>query len=1530
MASRLLAGMEVPLIGTNDVKWIEVSVPSSSPPGATAVVSSSVSSHPCTPLTKDATSCHIVGDSSHYIIWRIHESLPNVVELVETSACNEFPRIGLRLIFPHALSPFAFICKDEVKSSVGNSYLLYALEVSGVAYLLKLRKICTYASCSPFPRSDLIEFNVQTHPQVGAVTAVAATVGCLVIGRQDGSISCYRLGAFDQTPLDLMQELRDDVGIGRIWGLMSRVRSTGAVQDLIISEVHGRKLLFVLHSDGSLRVWDLLSRVRLFNHTITIPTLTGDSATKLRVGDVDNTSLISVAILYSTMELDAKLVATFKLSFTMGEKINLSLDPSITTIPLEGRIIDFVISSKKLWILKDDALMLYDLVHTSDSKEEVYSYALQDIFLADQLFQDVEDSSDDLIWFSHSLISSLKDQVVPFVSSIFLRRLLYPGVLQGVALRETMQEYNKHWTDSEFQSLTVDDLKKEILYLIESEAVAEYPMSVIYCWKNLCTRYFHYWCKNNKPYGFLVNSTGAVGLIRKNSISIFRRLEDIELLINVSGEQSDFVSSGLDLPDDNLDREVLFEVLRFSSSIRQQLGKAAVAIYYESLVSASTISSEEIVAFLLKILETGDSSSMKAAHISQLGANRSWGKKLADHKKQRQFSIDMLLSLHALCNKATTGGRVLDVIENYLKFLVPRKTMDRLDSEASFGINTSILVQATSQVAKVMFESTFDILLLLGYLMNTNGQVLMAHSDISRIQLELIPMIHETLAEWLILHFLGTTPSESPALEDFNSRLSSLHIGSHNDTNSWNEMLGTRDFTLACILMPNFRSSFEEHGNISSRYFTSPENIISSMRNFCSWIIWGRTGEEKTSLFSRISELALVLLRHGQCEAVENLLAIIDAHSRKEKISQSVQTTDGEWCMHFHLLGCCLLARAQFGFQEISKQRKVHEAVCCFFRASCGQGAYRALRDLSLQTGSHSGSGWDSAAAWKLHYYQWAMQTFEQYNLSEGACQFAFAALEQIDEALRLCNDTAEDLLSEPATVIRGRLWANIFKFTLDQNHYYDAYCAIISNPDEDSKYICLRRLIIVLCERGASKTLCDGQLPFIGLTEKLRQELVWKLGECWALYHLDPPSVAHVVHVCDMSKAERSDSAANPNPYRLLYAFEMHRNNFRRAASYIYRYSDRLRTEATSNAPQQIPSTLQERLNALSAAINALHLVHIAYSWIDPQIEGYSCLDEHHPSKRPRNFVDKSSMDNNGFQAQGLQCYIDIEKIEREFLLTSAQYLLWQANMKSPFTGNQVLPLDVVDMLVLTDLYDMAFTLLLKFWKGSGLKRELERVFVAMSKKCCPNGVGSPYRGNDIRTHGLLLASSEDETFIQSPFHTCHSTHQLRVLSQWEALEVYLEKYKKLHPRLPVIVAETLLETDPQIELPLWLVHMFKGGRTAVCWGMTGQEADPASLLRLYVDYGRYAEATNLVLEFIESLASLRPADIIKRKKISAVWFPYTVVERLWCHLEELSNAGQMNDQCDKLKKLLHGALLNHLTLMKVDSHDAQGSALC
>lgn len=107
--------------------------------------------------------------------------------------------------------------------------------------------------------------------------------------------------------------------------------------------------------------------------------------------------------------------------------------------------------------------------------------------------------------------------------------------------------------------------------------------------------------------------------------------------------------------------------------------------------------------------------------------------------------------------------------------------------------------------------------------------------------------------------------------------------------------------------------------------------------------------------------------------------------------------------------------------------------------------------------------------------------------------------------------------------------------------------------------------------------------------------------------------------------QAERSDILAKPNLYKLLYAFEMHRHNWRRAAGYIYLYSARLRTEAALKDYLHTSLVLQERLNGLSAAINALYLVHPVYAWIDPLLEGNSLHNEHYPRKKARTMEEQS-----------------------------------------------------------------------------------------------------------------------------------------------------------------------------------------------------------------------------------------------------------------------------------------------------------------
>lgn len=106
--------------------------------------------------------------------------------------------------------------------------------------------------------------------------------------------------------------------------------------------------------------------------------------------------------------------------------------------------------------------------------------------------------------------------------------------------------------------------------------------------------------------------------------------------------------------------------------------------------------------------------------------------------------------------------------------------------------------------------------------------------------------------------------------------------------------------------------------------------------------------------------------------------------------------------------------------------------------------------------------------------------------------------------------------------------------------------------------------------------------------------------------------------------QAERSDLSSRPNLYKVLYAFEAYRNNWRKAAAYMYRYFVRLNREGNTSVGRQLCHELQERLRALSASINALQLVDPMFAWLDSVCEAD---DQISPSKRPRNLLMENCM---------------------------------------------------------------------------------------------------------------------------------------------------------------------------------------------------------------------------------------------------------------------------------------------------------------
>jgi hypothetical protein len=93
------------------------------------------------------------------------------------------------------------------------------------------------------------------------------------------------------------------------------------------------------------------------------------------------------------------------------------------------------------------------------------------------------------------------------------------------------------------------------------------------------------------------------------------------------------------------------------------------------------------------------------------------------HKSQRKFSVEMVLSFHKLQSRSTSWSAVFDVIEKFMKCLNTKVTIQEHELKRLCNVNSTILVQATSQVARTMFESAFDLFLFLSYLVGVGGQV---------------------------------------------------------------------------------------------------------------------------------------------------------------------------------------------------------------------------------------------------------------------------------------------------------------------------------------------------------------------------------------------------------------------------------------------------------------------------------------------------------------------------------------------------------------------------------------------------------------------------------------------------------------------------------------------------------------------------------------------------------------------------------------------------------------------------------------
>eukprot|EP01128_Nolandella_sp_AFSM9_P006417 TRINITY_DN3298_c1_g1_i1.p1 TRINITY_DN3298_c1_g1~~TRINITY_DN3298_c1_g1_i1.p1 ORF type:complete len:431 (-),score=99.14 TRINITY_DN3298_c1_g1_i1:214-1506(-) len=90
--------------------------------------------------------------------------------------------------------------------------------------------------------------------------------------------------------------------------------------------------------------------------------------------------------------------------------------------------------------------------------------------------------------------------------------------------------------------------------------------------------------------------------------------------------------------------------------------------------------------------------------------------------------------------------------------------------------------------------------------------------------------------------------------------------------------------------------------------------------------------------------------------------------------------------------------------------------------------------------------------------------------------------------------------------------------------------------------------------------------------------------------------NMSNIVHTTLLGKARTSSILETPNRYQLLYSFHVKRRNFKKAATTMYEYADRLRMESPSL------KGLTQRKTALLATISVLQLVPESDRWIHIQ----------------------------------------------------------------------------------------------------------------------------------------------------------------------------------------------------------------------------------------------------------------------------------------------------------------------------------------
>ncbi|KAI8808003.1 hypothetical protein BJ742DRAFT_810447 [Cladochytrium replicatum] len=589
-------------------------------------------------------------------------------------------------------------------------------------------------------------------------------------------------------------------------------------------------------------------------------------------------------------------------------------------------------------------------------------------------------------------------------------------------------------------------------------------------------------------------------------------------------------------------------------------------------------------------------------------------------------------------------------------------------------------------------------------------------------------------------------------------------------------------------------------------------------------------------------------------------------------------------------------------------------------------------------------------------YYRHVGRVFEEKGWDEGALSFARMALEIMlaksadsdgsPGAMVVDSEVGDFDIESPALQIRT-LRKKVFHHSLNMKRYQDSYVSMIAIDDPEIRRDCLRRLVSVLCENHEIDLLCS-RFAFVGLHSEVEYTLRFKARNS-AVYPIPAPPPLK-----DSNKSPTSpQTLPAPNYHRILYAYYIFRQDFKKAAVTMYQYARRLMAVmpsapgkvGTRQDPSQKPGysmhdVKTEQARGLLAAIHALSNVEEDERWIlitamessthesgrlavkggindqirkkrrldfgnaddDSIVDGTVTEDRSTSSSRvviPSSLVRTTARlptTVSLLNGPAKNPIVQVSDLRREYALCLSQLDLAAAEADSgPQSKGASIGTTFAAIAGLPDPGDAVSMYLSARMYNKALslallfKADLTSIFEAVASKCVELSAADNSSRTAVESSWFSAEESLSSTAVESGAST----------RAWRLLQIYLENHdtKERGYGYHRAAVERILQLNRKVELPPWLVEVYKAKR------------GPEDLIRVYMKYDLMEAAGRVAVDHV--LKSIPAKTLLPT--VAARWLPIGVLDRLLNVLEarcgdEFSEA--VTSDIDSLKSRRDGKL--------------------